>query len=106
MLLSGLCAVHCVTSVAMMALLASVGGALLHPAIHEIGLALAVLIGAVALGSGYVRHGRRMPTLVGGSGLVVMGGALFLPHGLPEAVATIVGVTLLAIGHHLNRRAA
>ncbi|MEP9401682.1 MerC domain-containing protein [Sphingomonas sp. VNH70] len=106
MLLSGLCAVHCVSTVILTLLLASVGGVLLHPAIHEVGLAIAVAIGVVALGSGYLRHGRRLPTLVGGIGLAVMAGALALPHGLPEALATIAGVSLLAFGHHLNRRAA
>ncbi len=105
-LLSGLCAVHCVSTVALTLLLASVGGALLHPAIHEVGLAIAVAIGVVALGGGYLRHGRRLPTFVGGLGLTIMAGALMLPHGLPEAAATIVGVALLALGHHLNRRAA
>nr|WP_242116530.1 MerC domain-containing protein [Sphingomonas sp. JXJ CY 53] len=105
MLLSALCAVHCVTTIAVMALLASVGGALLHPAIHEIGLAFAVLLGIVALGAGYLRHGQRLPTAIGGIGLAIMALALTLPHGVPEAIATLSGVALLAYGHHLNRRA-
>lgn len=106
MMLSGLCAVHCVTTVALMALLASVGGALLHPAIHEIGLAIAVLLGVLALGAGYSRHRQRLPTAIGGTGLGIMALALTLPHGVPEAIATLTGVGLLALGHHLNRRAA
>ena len=105
MILSGLCAVHCVTTIAVMALLASVGGTLLHPAIHEIGLGLAVLLGVVALGAGYLRHGRKLPTVIGGVGLATMSLALTLPHGVPEAIATLSGVALLAFGHHLNRRA-
>lgn len=104
-LLSGLCAVHCVTTIAVMALLASVGGTLLHPAIHEIGLLLAVLLGSFALGAGYLRHGHKLPTVIGGVGLATMGLALTLPHGVPEAMATLTGVGLLAFGHHLNRRA-
>lgn len=104
-LLSGLCAVHCVATIAVMAVLASVGGTLLHPAIHEIGLVLAVLLGIVALGAGYFRHGRKLPTVIGGVGLATMATALTLPHGVPEAIATLTGVGLLAFGHHLNRRA-
>lgn len=104
-LLSGLCAVHCVTTIAVMALLASVGGTLLHPAIHEVGLLLAVLLGTVALRAGYWRHGHKLPTLIGGAGLAIMAMALTLPHGVPEALATLSGVGLLALGHHLNRRA-
>lgn len=103
--LSALCAVHCVTTIAIMALLASVGGALLHPAIHELGLAFAVLLGVFALGAGYVRHGQKLPTIIGGTGLGMMALALTLPHGVPEAIATLSGVALLAYGHHRNRRA-
>ena len=33
------------------------------------------------------------------------GGALFVPHGGGEALCTIVGVILVAVGHGLNRRA-
>ncbi|MFD1034986.1 MerC domain-containing protein [Sphingomonas hankookensis] len=105
MLLSALCAVHCVTTIAFMALLASVGGALLHPAIHEVGLMFAVLLGVIALGAGYLRHGQRLPTVIGGVGLGIMALALTLPHGVPEAIATLTGVALLAFGHYLNRRA-
>jgi len=105
MLLSALCAVHCVTTIAFMALLASVGGALLHPAIHEVGLMFAVLLGVIALGAGYLRHGQRLPTAIGGVGLGIMALALTLPHGVPEAIATLAGVGLLAFGHYLTRRA-
>ncbi len=105
MLLSALCAVHCVTTITIMALLASVGGALLHPAIHEVGLMFAVLLGVVALGAGYLRHGQRLPTAIGCVGLAIMALALTLPHGVPEAIATLTGVGLLAFGHHLNSRA-
>ena len=33
-----------------------------------------------------------------------MAGAMTLPHNGPEAVATILGVLILALGHDLNRR--
>lgn len=103
--LSGLCAVHCVLSVLLLTLFASVGGALLHPAIHEVGLLLAILFGALALGQGILRHGYMMPAAVGGLGLGVMAGAASIPHGDMETVYTLVGVGLLALGHDLNRRA-
>lgn len=103
--LSGLCAVHCVLSVLMLTLFASVGGALLHPSIHEIGLVLAIGFGAVALGQGMLRHGYMMPAAIGGLGLGVMAGAASIPHGDMETVYTLIGVGLLALGHDLNRRA-
>jgi hypothetical protein len=104
--LSGICAVHCVSSVVLMTLLASVGGELFHPAFHEIGLAIAIVLGAAGLGAGIWRHGYMLPVAIGGLGLGVMAGALTLPHGEGEALWTIIGVGLLALGHDLNRRAA
>jgi mannitol/fructose-specific phosphotransferase system IIA component len=35
-----------------------------------------------------------------------MGGALAVPHGVEEAVLTIIGVSLVTIGHILNLRHA
>ncbi len=52
-----------------------------------------------------IEHGFMMPVAVGGLGLGVMAGALTLPHDGTEAIYTIVGVAILALGHDLNRRA-
>lgn len=103
--LSGLCLVHCLASAVLLAVLASAGGLLLSPVIHEVGLVMAILLGIVALGRGIVQHGFMMPAAVGGLGLGVMAGALTLPHSGMEVVYTIVGVAILALGHDLNRRA-
>ncbi|SMF66935.1 MerC mercury resistance protein [Allosphingosinicella indica] len=104
-MLSGLCVVHCVASAVFVAMLASAGGALLDPAIHEIGLSLAILLGVFALGRGIVDHGYMMPAAVGSLGLGVMAGAMTLDHGLGSTLYTVLGVALLALGHDLNRRA-
>ena len=48
--LSGLCAVHCVATVVLLGLLASAGGFLGKPIIHEVGLTIAMILGAIALG--------------------------------------------------------
>ena len=37
-------------------------------------------------------------------GLSFMGGALAAPHGMEEAVLTIIGVALVSLGHILNLR--
>lgn len=103
--LSGLCLAHCLATALVIALVASAGGFLLHPIIHETGLGIAVLLGALALGRGVRNHGELVPALVGGLGLGIMAAALLLPHGSQEIVCTITGVSLLAFGHHLNRRA-
>lgn len=103
--LSGLCLVHCVASAVIVALLASAGGVLLSPVIHEIGLALAILIGVVAMGWGYFEHRRVLPVAVASLGIGVMAGALSLGHVPMEIPLTMLGVSLLALGHWLNRRA-
>ncbi len=103
--LSGLCLVHCLASAVFFALLASAGGALLHPAFHEVGLVLAILFGILAIGQGIASHGFMMPAAIGGLGVGVMAGALSLPHGGAETLTTMVGVAILALGHDLNRRA-
>ena len=87
--LSGFCLVHCLASAVFVAMVASAGGILLHPIIHEIGLTVAIGLGIVALGRGVVDHGFMMPSAVGGLGTIY----------------TIVGVAILALGHDLNRRA-
>ena len=104
--LSGLCLVHCLGTAVLLGLLASAGGALGSPWIHEVGLTLAMALGAVALGRGIMEHGFMMPSAVGGLGLGVMGGALTLPHNGGEALYTMVGVGVLALGHRLNGLAA
>ena len=104
--LSGLCLVHCLGTTVLLALLASAGGWLGNPLIHEVGLSLAMLMGAVALGRGIVQHGYTMPSAVGGLGLGVMAGALTLPHDGGEALYTVIGVSILALGHRLNYIAA
>ena len=105
MALSGLCLVHCLASAILVAMLASAGGMLLNPLIHEVGLIFAIGLGTVALGRGVVEHGFMMPPAVGGLGLGVMAGALTLPHDGGEVLYTIIGVAILALGHDLNRRA-
>lgn len=102
--LSGLCVAHCLTSAVLVALLASAGGMLVSHEVHAVGLVLAIALGALALGSGIVRHGFMMPAAIGALGLGVMTGALTLHDG-GEIVYTMLGVAIVALGHDLNRRA-
>jgi MerC mercury resistance protein len=105
-LLSGLCAVHCLLGLALVSVLGLGGQLLLSPAIHRYGLGLAVLVGVMTLGVGAVRHGQLMPLLIGSCGLVLMALGLFVPHGTPEAALTIAGVALVASAHIRNLRRA
>lgn len=103
--LSGLCVAHCITTAILVGLLASVGNVLGDPIFHEVGLAIAILLGAIALGLGAFTHGFMMPSAIGALGLGVMAGSLSLPHGEGEMIYSLVGVGLLALGHDLNHRA-
>lgn len=104
--LSGLCLIHCISTVVLVALAASAAGIFLNPLVHEIGLALAIGLGLFALGRGVVSHGQKLPLFIGGAGLAAMAYALSLRHGVAgEFIFTALGVCLVAIGHELNRRA-
>ena len=105
MALSGLCAVHCVATAVLLGLLASAGGLLGRPIIHEVGLSLAMILGAVALGRGIREHGFILPSLIGVAGLATMAYAMTLHERGYEPLVTIAGVAVLALGHRLNMMA-
>ena len=104
--LSGLCLVHCLASAVLLAVVSAVGGVLGAPIIHEVGLVLAMILGTISLGRGIYEHGFMLPSAVGGLGLGVMAGALSLPHDGTEAIYSVVGVLIVALGHRLNGIAA
>lgn len=105
-LLSGLCLIHCLAGLGLVTLLGLGGGLLLAPQWHEWGLALAILVGALGLGLGALRH-RRLPILLQGiAGLTLMALALTVGHGPREAGLTIAGVLLVGLAHIRNLRHA
>jgi len=104
MLLSCLCAVHCVLGIVIVAGLGLGGGLLLDPVFHRVGLVLATVIAGAAIGFGAIQHRRPLPFVVAMMGLSFMGGGLAVEHGVEEAVLTVIGVALVAAGHVLNLR--
>ena len=106
MALSGLCVAHYFLTAVVLGLLASAGGIFGSPIFHEAGLALAILMGAIALGHGAIVHGFMMPAAIGSLGLGIMAGALTMDHGWQESAYTLLGVAILALGHDLNHRAS
>jgi hypothetical protein len=105
-LLSGLCALHCLAGLLLVAGLGLGGEFLLAPAIHRVGLALAIAVGAATLVIGVSRHRDPMPLQVGAGGIGLMIAALLVGHGTAEAVLTMAGVALLAWAHLRNLRLA
>ncbi|QYU70492.1 MerC domain-containing protein [Leptolyngbya sp. 15MV] len=102
--LSGLCAAHCLASIVVLSAFGFGGEFLLAPAIHKWGLAIAPVVAAVPIGWGAVQHRRPVPFVTAMTGLSFMGGALAMPHGMEESVLTMIGVTLVSVGHVLNLR--
>lgn len=105
-MLSGLCALHCLLGIVLVTFLGLGGEAFLAPAIHRMGLALAVLVGVVTLGLGVLRHGQLAPLAIGGTGIALMTTGLVVQHGAGEALLTIAGVALVAFAHIRNLRHA
>ncbi|MEC7421958.1 MerC domain-containing protein [Qipengyuania flava] len=104
--LSGACALHCLLSILLVSGLGLGGELFFAPDIHRVGLVLATLIAGVAIGWGALRHRMAAPFVIAMTGLTFMGGALAVPHGVKEAVLTIIGVALVSLGHILNLRHA
>ena len=102
---SGLCLVHCIASAVFLTMLASAGGLLLHPMIHEVGMMIALVLGVIGLGRGMFHHGFMLPSAIGSLGLGMMAGALTQEHGGLTTIYSVAGVLILALGHDLNRRA-
>ncbi|WP_333840509.1 MerC domain-containing protein [Novosphingobium sp.] len=103
-LLSGLCMIHCLAGLFLVGVLGLGGGVLLNPEIHHIGLVLAIVIGAATIGMGALRHGHRLPLILGIAGLALMTAAVLVGHGAAESVLTICGVLLVATAHVTNMR--
>lgn len=105
MTVSGLCVAHCVATAVLLGAVASAGSLFENPLFHEVGLVIAILLGAVALGHGALAHGSLKPAAIGSLGLAIMAAALTMDHGLRESACTVLGVLIVAIGHVLNHRA-
>lgn len=103
--LAGLCALHCLAAIFVVTGLGVGGHFLFAPELHRVGLALALIIAAATIGWGAIRHRQVVPFCVAVIGLVFMGAAIMVPHGYDEFLLTLIGVSLVALGHFLNLRA-
>src|SRR3546814_5417497 len=65
MTLSGLCLVHCLAGIVLFSTFTVLGDVLVSPLVHEIGLGIAIVLAAWALGRGYLRHHRLFPAAMG-----------------------------------------
>jgi hypothetical protein len=103
--LAGLCALHCLLTLAVVSALGLGGHFLLDENIHRIGLVLALALAGLAIGWGVLRHRRMLPLAAAIGGLVLMGAGLLVPHGAKEFLLTLIGVVIVSGAHWLNLRA-
>lgn len=104
--LSGLCLAHCVLTAVFVGTATGLGTLLVAPEVHRYGLLAAALLAVVSLGAGVWRTGWGRPAIFGIAGIAAMALALVGPHGWVETLLTVVGVSLVAYAHLLNRRTA
>ena len=103
-IMSGLCALHCAVSLVLVSMLGFAGTLLLHPAIHKVGLVIAVLVATATIGVGAVRRWRTKPVLLATCGIASLGAALSVGHGIEELPLTVLGLALIASAHWTNMR--
>jgi len=107
--LSLLCALHCLAVPVVTVLLPSVSAfSLAGEAFHFWLLAIVLPISAFALMMGCKKHKRYHLLIIGGSGLIVLCLAAFLGHDVLgevwEKILTMLGASLIALGHVWNYR--
>jgi hypothetical protein len=102
--LSGLCLIHCLIGMLLLAALSTGAGGLFGHTVHQVGLAIAMPLAIVGLAIGVRRHGRWLVAAIGGLGIGFMAGAVWSAHGAGEVFYTVIGVVLVALAHLLNMR--
>lgn len=104
---SALCLIHCLALPVLIALLPALADLLAVPeSFHLAALAFAVPASAVALGTGYRRHGMLLPAAIGVMGLGLLGWGALGGHAVAtETGLSVLGSILLAAGHVWNWRA-
>jgi len=105
--LSFLCALHCLALPFAVVLIPSlIALPLADEAFHKWMVFIVLPISLFALTMGCKGHKRYRVLLVGGVGLTILAGAAFFGHDLlghnAEKVLTLIGTSIIAIGHYWN----
>src|SRR3546814_12892171 len=82
MTLSGLCLVHCLAGIVLFSTFTLLCVVLVSPLVHEIGLCIAIVLTAWALGRGYLRYHRLFPAAIGCPWSALMSFGIYVSHGV------------------------
>ena len=109
-LLSSLCAIHCLVTPLLLLALPVLGGYFENQLVHIVMALFVVPVGAFAFWSGYRHHKKLSLLVMGVVGLSLVGGAplvhdFFHVELMREDLMTILGSAILIGAHLLNRRA-
>ncbi|GGY57500.1 hypothetical protein GCM10011297_32680 [Bacterioplanes sanyensis] len=104
-LCSGLCLSHCLLTPLLLAsgALGTLGAALATETIHWALLAPVLLFAVLSFPAGVKHHGRYLPAMIAGAGLLLLLLALLAGETL-EAWLTAAGALAMWAAHGLNRR--
>lgn len=102
-----LCLIHCLALPMLLIALPVLATMLAVPeAFHAVAFACAVPTSILAMASGHARHGRAVPILLAGIGLMLLGvGAFAVEAEIVERIVSSTGAVILATAHVLNWRA-
>lgn len=109
LLLSGLCAIHCLVTPLLILSLPLLAEKFASPWVHIVMALFVVPVGLFAFWSGYRHHQKNHILALGFAGLALIGSAAVGPHlwfgFLGDDLMTVIGSGLLICAHLLNRRA-
>jgi len=106
-IVSGICVVHCMAMPLLLGLLPALGLSFLaRDGFHQVLAALVVIVAVAAFVPGYRVHRQKSIVALGAVGIVLLGGAAYLPElsVFVESAVTAFGGALLVVAHVLNRR--
>ena len=109
-ILSGLCAVHCIAVPLAVSLFPFLSLSLEHGddthelLFHQIIVFIIIPTSLIALSTGFITHKRWLPTVIATVGLVILLIPALFNHD-DEIIITLLGGCIHAIGHVLNAQA-
>lgn len=108
MLISGLCALHCLLTPLLLGVVSTFGAFWsVWASVETIVIGVALLLGLTSLVPGYLRHRNRMPLDLFAMGFVFVAASRLIPAGPLHSICAVglaMGGSLIATAHFLNSK--